>query len=42
MRDNTFLGKVVWSDVPSTRQSLIEEKLISYVENLIDNIYVKM
>ena len=33
-------GKVAWSDVPSTRQSLTEDKLISYVEYLIDNIYV--
>ena len=47
MRDNTFLvvrnnGKVVWSDVPSTRQSLTEDRLISYVEYLIDNIYVNV
>ena len=40
MRDNTFLvvrnnGKVVWSDVPFTRQSLTEDRLISYVEYLI-------
>ena len=47
MRDNTFLvvrsnGKVVWSDVPSTRQSLTEEKLVSYVEYLIDSIYVNL
>ena len=47
MRDNTFLvvcsnGKVVWSDVPYTRQSLIEDKLISHVEHLIDNIYVNV
>ena len=47
MRDNTFLvvrsnGKVVWSDVPSTRQSLTEEKLMSCVEYLIDNIYVNV
>ena len=39
MRDNTFLvvrnnGKVVWSDVPSTRQSLTEDRLISYVDTL--------
>ena len=47
MRNNTFLvvrnnGKVVWSDVPSTRQSLTEDRLISYVEYLIDNIYVNV
>ena len=47
MRDNTFHvvrnnGKVVWSDVPSTRQSLTEDRLISYVEYLIDNIYVNV
>ena len=47
VRDNTFLvvcnnGKVAWSDVPSTRQSLTEDKLISYVEYLIDNIYVSV
>ena len=46
MRDNTFLevcsnGKGVWSDVPSARQSLTEDKLITYVEYLIDNVYVK-
>ena len=35
-------GKVVWSDVPSTRQSLTENKLISYVEYLIDNISVNV
>ena len=28
--------------MPSTRQSLTEEKLISYVEYLIDNIYVNV
>ena len=47
VRDNTFLvvcnnGKVAWSDVPSTRQSLTEDKLISHVEYLIDNIYVSV
>ena len=41
VRDNTFLvihgnGKVVWSHVPSARQSITEDKLISYVEYLID------
>ena len=46
VRDNTFLevcsnGKGVWSDVPSARQSLAEDKLITYVEYLIDNVYVK-
>ena len=47
VRDNSFLvvnnnGKGMWSDVPSTRQSLTEDKLISYVEYLIDNIYVSI
>ena len=47
VRDNTYLvvhsnGRVVWSDVPSTKQSLTEDKLISYVEYLIDNIYVSV
>ena len=45
VRNNTFLvvfnnGKVMWSDVPSTRQSLTEDKLISHVKYLIDNITV--
>ena len=35
-------GKVAWSDVPSTRHSLTEDKLISYLEYLIDNIYVSV
>ena len=35
-------GKVVWSDVPSTRQSFTEDDLISHVEYLIDNIYVNV
>ena len=43
VRDNTFLvvhsnGKVVLSDVPSAIQSLTEDKLISLVDYLIDNI----
>ena len=47
VRDNTYLvvhsnGRVVWSDVPSTKQSLTEDKLISYVDYLIDNIYVSV
>ena len=47
VRDNVFLvvrsnGKGVWSDVPSTRQSLTEDKLITYVEYLIDNVYVNV
>ena len=35
-------GKGVWSDVPSARQSLTEDKLITYVEYLIDNVYVNV
>jgi hypothetical protein len=47
VRDNVFLvvrsnGKGVWSDVPSARQSLTEDKLITYVEYLIDNVYVNV
>ena len=43
VRNNTFLavrshGKVMWSDVPSARQSFTEDELISHVEYLIDNI----
>ena len=32
----------MWSDVPSARQSLTEDKLITYVEYLIDNVYVNV
>ena len=44
VRDNIVRsnGKGVWSDVPSARQSLTEDKLITYVEYLIDNVYVKV
>ena len=47
VRDNVFLvvrsnGKGVWSDVPSARQSLTDDKLITYVEYLIDNVYVNV
>ena len=35
-------GKGVWSDVPSARQTLTEDKLITYVEYLIDNVYVNV
>ena len=32
----------MWSDVPSARQSLTEDKLITYVEYLIGNVYVNV
>ena len=35
-------GKVVWSDVPSAIQSLTEDKVISLVDYLINNIYVSV
>ena len=43
VKDSTFFwwytvcnGKVVWTDIPSARQSLTEDKLILYEEYLID------
>ena len=48
MRDSAFLiadktGRAYWSSIPpksSSKQSITEEVLVTYVEYLIDNIYV--
>ena len=50
VRDNTFLvvdsrGNAYWSDIPSrafSKRSITEDKLVEYVEYLVDNIYVSI
>ena len=50
VRDNTFLvvdsrGNAYWLDIPSrafSKRSITEDKLVKYVEYLVDNIYVSI
>ena len=47
VKNKTFLlihgsNKGVWSDLPSAKHSFTEDRLITYVEYLIDNIYVSI